>query len=91
MDLENGRRQPSAESAEQVAKLRTRLQELERALREAEKQIDDLETKKESWREEVGSHNYSSATAEFHLNSLIGTPSFYNYFHMTQTESLCSF
>ena len=59
MDLERRTRQPSAESAEQVAKLRTRLLESERALREAEKQIEELETKKESWREEVGSHNYS--------------------------------
>ena len=64
MDLENRTRQPSTESAEQVAKLRTRLQESERALREAEKQIDELETKKESWREEVGSqYNYSRASA----------------------------
>ena len=63
VDLENRARQPSAESAEQVDKLRTRLQESERVLREAEKQIDELETKKESWREEVGSHNYPSATA----------------------------
>ena len=80
MDLENRARQPSVESAEQVAKLRTRLQESERALRESEKQIDDLETKRESWREEVGSHNYSSATAESHLNQLIGTPSFTTIF-----------
>ena len=82
MDLENRTRQPSAESAEQVAKLRTRLQESERALREAEKQIDELETEKESRREEVGSqYNYSSATAEFHLNPLMGTPCFTTISH----------
>ena len=53
MDMENRMHQPSAETAEQVAKLRTRLQESERTLGEAEKQIDELETKKESWRQEV--------------------------------------
>lgn len=51
--MENRMRQPSAESAEQVTKLRTRLQESERQLREAEKEIDEMETKKESLRQEV--------------------------------------
>ena len=54
MDMENRVRQPSVESVEEVAKLRTRLQESERTLREAEEQIEELETKKESWRQEVG-------------------------------------
>ena len=84
MDLENRTRQPSVESAKQVAKLRTRLHESESALREAEKQIDELETKRESWREEVGSssqYNYSSATAEFHVNPLMGTPCFTTISH----------
>lgn len=54
MDLENRLRQPSAESTEEVRKLRTRLQESERRLQEAEQQIDELETKNESWRQEVG-------------------------------------
>ncbi|XP_020607891.1 leucine-, glutamate- and lysine-rich protein 1-like [Orbicella faveolata] len=53
VDLENRLRQPSAESAEEVRKLRTRLQESERRLQEAEQQIDELETKNESWRQEV--------------------------------------
>lgn len=54
MDLENRLRQPSAESAEEVRKLSNRLQESERRLQEAEQQIDKLETKNESWRQEVG-------------------------------------
>ena len=54
VDMENRVRQPSVESVEEVAKLRTRLQESERTLREAEEQIEELETKKESWRQEVG-------------------------------------
>lgn len=54
MDMENRVRQPSVESVEEVAKLRTRFQESERTLREAEEQIEELETKKESWRQEVG-------------------------------------
>lgn len=54
MDLENRLRQPSAESAEEVRKLRNKLQESERRLQEAEQQIDKLETKNESWRQEVG-------------------------------------
>ena len=53
MDLENRLRQPSAESAEEVRKLRTRLQDSERRLQETEQQIDELETKNESWRQEV--------------------------------------
>ena len=53
VDLENRLRQPSAESAEEVRKLRTRLQESERRLQEVEQQIDELETKNESWRQEV--------------------------------------
>ena len=53
MDLENRLRQPSTESAEDVRKLRTRLQESERRLQEVEQQIDELETKNESWRQEV--------------------------------------
>ena len=62
VDLENRLRQPSAESAEDVRKLRTRLQESEKRLQEAEQQIDELETKKESWRQEVG-----DATTSFPL------------------------
>ena len=51
--MENRLRLPSAESAEEVRKLRTRLQESERRLQETEQQIDELETKNESWRQEV--------------------------------------
>ena len=57
--MENRMRQPSVDSAEEVAKLRTRLQETERTLREAEVQIGDLETKKESWRQEVRGDKYN--------------------------------
>ena len=53
VDLENHLRQPSAESGEEVRKLKTRLQESERRLQETEQQIDELETKSESWRQEV--------------------------------------
>ena len=50
-------RQPSVESAEEARKLRTRLQESDKRLQEAEQLIDELETKKESWRQEVGGDN----------------------------------
>lgn len=53
VDLENRLRQPPAESAEEVRKLRTRLQESERRLQETEQQIEELETKNELWRQEV--------------------------------------
>jgi len=52
-DMENRVRKPSVESTEEVIRLRTRLQESEQMLQKAEKQIGDLETKKESWRQEV--------------------------------------
>ena len=67
MDLENRRRQPSAESAEEVRKLRTRLQESERRLQETEQQIDGLETKNESWRQEVKDAAVVSLNCPFHL------------------------
>lgn len=53
VDRENRMRQPSLESAEEVAKLRNNLQESEKMLEEAEKQIGELETKKQSWMQEV--------------------------------------
>ena len=52
-DMENRVGKPSVESTEEVIKLRTRLQESEQMLQQAEKQIGELETKKESWRQEV--------------------------------------
>lgn len=52
-DMENRVRKPSVESAEEVIRLRTRLQESEQMLQQAEKQIEELETKRESWRQEV--------------------------------------
>ena len=52
-DMENRVRKPSNESTEEVIRLRTRLQESEQMLQQAEKQIGELETKKESWRQEV--------------------------------------
>ena len=51
--MENRVRKPSVESTEEVIRLRTRLQELEQMLQQAKKQIGELETKKESWRQEV--------------------------------------
>ena len=57
--MENRMRQPSLESAEEVAKLRNNLQESEKMLEEAEKQVGELETKKQSWMQEVGSEFYS--------------------------------
>ena len=53
VDMENRLRQPSVESTEEVIRLRTRLQESEQMLQQAEKQMGELETKKESWRQEV--------------------------------------
>lgn len=52
-DMENHLCQPSVESTEEVIRLRTRLQESEQMLQQAEKQIGELETKKDSWRQEV--------------------------------------
>ena len=45
-------RQPLADS-EEVLRLRTRLQELDKMLQSAEQQINELETRSESWRQEV--------------------------------------
>lgn len=52
VDLENRLRQPLVDSVE-VLKLRTRLQESDKMLQDAEQQIDELETKSESWKQEV--------------------------------------
>ena len=45
-------RQPLADS-EEVLRLRTRLQESDKMLQSAEQQINELETRSESWRQEV--------------------------------------
>lgn len=45
-------RQPLADS-EEVLRLRTRLQESDKMLKSAEQQINELETRSESWRQEV--------------------------------------
>ena len=53
-------RQPLADS-EEVLRLRTRLQESDKMLQSAEQQINELETRSESWRQEVpGSLNVVS-------------------------------
>lgn len=52
VDLENRLRQPLADS-EEVLRLRTRLQESDKMLKNAEQQINELETRSESWRQEV--------------------------------------
>nr|XP_058947399.1 golgin subfamily A member 6-like protein 22 [Pocillopora verrucosa] len=52
VDLENRLRQPLADS-EEVLRLRTRLQESDKMLKSAEQQINELETRSESWRQEV--------------------------------------
>ena len=53
-------RQPLADS-EEVLRLRTRLQESDKMLKSAEQQINELETRSESWRQEVpGSLNVVS-------------------------------
>lgn len=53
VDMENRALQPSAESVEQVERLTTKLQESDHLLRQAEKQVGELEAKKEAWRQEV--------------------------------------
>ena len=53
VDMENRALQPSAESVEQVERLTTKLQESDHLLRQAQKQVGELEAKKEAWREEV--------------------------------------